>query len=195
MGSIISTTSNSVEDNEIIVKKAEYSRYISEHIVNVLDAYKEYFLPYYTENKDIPCTTVATPEFHNAIYKLGSHIVEHDQSKWSESEYDAYRMNFYPTILERETPNWDILVKEKFDKAWEHHYTHNPHHPEYWVKDTGIAEDMPLDYIVEMICDWLAMSKKFNNDIHEWYKDHGIKKNYSPTTKEILEDILENVIK
>ena len=55
---------------------------------------------------------------------------------------------------------------------------------------------MSLDAIIEMICDWEAMSDKFNTNTLQWYeKDAKDEKAcFSPKTKIIVEDILYNLI-
>lgn len=78
-------------------------------------------------------------------------IAVHDESKFSNEEYDAYDKYFYGG-------NRSYEVRNEFDKAWLHHIHNNPHHWQYWVllKDDGDIEvlDMPMNYIIEMICDW-----------------------------------------
>ena len=55
---------------------------------------------------------------------------------------------------------------------------------------------MTLDAIVEMLCDWEAMSLKFNTNTVEWYKNEAIdeKKAFSLNTKAIVEDLLFNIL-
>ena len=67
----------------------------------------------------------------------------------------------------------------------------------HWVNpDTGVIEDMTLDAIVEMICDWEAMSIKFNTSTVDWYKTKAIdeKKAMSDKSKEITEELLFNIL-
>lgn len=54
---------------------------------------------------------------------------------------------------------------ETIKPAIDHHYSHNRHHPEYWVKNQGISEDKSLGHmnlidLVEMLCDWKASVKR-----------------------------------
>ena len=107
-------------------------------------------------------------------------IEEHDESKFSEEEFEAYAQRWFGN-------------KEKtfeYEQAWEHHYMNNEHHPEYWNR-----EDMPLIYILEMICDWgsFSIEKKDLKELSDFYYNKAQddpEKNLSDATKEIIHDIL-----
>ena len=107
-------------------------------------------------------------------------IAEHDESKFSEEEFEAYAQKWFGN-------------KEKtfeYEQAWEHHYMNNEHHPEYWN-----GEDMPLIYILEMICDWgsFSIEKKDLKELSDFYYNKAQddpEKNLSDATKEIIHDIL-----
>ena len=110
-------------------------------------------------------------------------IKEHDASKWSEEEFNAYAQHFYGD------KNNDL----EFDEAWKHHWTHNEHHPEFWL-----GEDMPYIYILEMLCDWGSFSiekKDFNELINFYYEQarDDEEKNLSDNTKAIIEEILDKI--
>ena len=44
------------------------------------------------------------------------------------------------------------------------------HHWNWWAK-AGNKDIMPVNFIVEMCCDWIAMSMKFGGDAYHWYLD------------------------
>ena len=100
-------------------------------------------------------------------------------------EFDAYRKNYYPVNEEEKELN-----KEDFEKAWKHHYENNPHHPEYWIKD-GVPTDMEIEYIVEMACDWIAMSIKLNNRAIDWYTDNKDNIKLHDETRKFVEKALD----
>ena len=84
-------------------------------------------------------------------------IENHDKSKFSANEFQGYRQWFYP---EKGQNKNKVLA----DLAWNHHQKFNPHHWQYWLMwhpEKTIALDMDLKYIIEMLCDWTAMSYKF----------------------------------
>ena len=165
----------------------EYDEYIEEHRRNVFKGYQwlEENLPEVLPSKD------AGDE-----YNICRHQCEfaHDQSKYSEEEYDAYDKYFYGG-------NRSYEVVENFNRAWLHHIHNNPHHWQHWIlinddPDKGeIILDMPDVYIIEMICDWWAFSWKKGdlNEIFNWYADHKAYMKLSDYTRKKVEDILEKI--
>ena len=110
-------------------------------------------------------------------------IEEHDESKFSEPEFEAYAQHFYG----------DKKNDFEFDEAWKHHWTHNEHHPEFWL-----GEDMPYVYILEMLCDWGSFSIASDDmmELSNYYFSEARddeEKNLSDNTKIIIEEILEKI--
>lgn len=81
-------------------------------------------------------------------------LIIHDLSKFSRAEWGPYVRRFYGGRAGVEDKAADT---EEFKRAWEHHYTHNPHHWDYWIQpirdDTslligdyvwGVADNAPL---------------------------------------------------
>ena len=149
----------------------EYKNYIEEHKARVKQ-YAEWLkenLPELFENIDL--------ELFNEM------INEHDDSKYEEPEFEAYAQKFYGNKED----------SFEFEEAWKHHWTHNEHHPEFWL-----GEDMPYIYILEMLCDWGSFSiasgdmKELSNYYFTEAKDDE-EKNLSENTKNIIEEILEKI--
>lgn len=188
---------NDSQDLEKNIKVQEYLDYINEHVGNVIMMYKRDFYPFLMDkNLVITNDYFSTEDFKTAIAELGNTIQNHDASKYDEEEFNAYRRHFCPTKAE-ETEDDQQTPLDEFEEAWEHHYTNNPHHPQYWVnKETGIPTDMNLRAIIEMICDWNAMSYKFNQDTKDWYENKADKEKKAMTdrTKEIVEYILYTLL-
>ena len=110
-------------------------------------------------------------------------IKEHDESKFSEEEFEAYAQYFYGS------KDNDL----EFEEAWKHHWMNNEHHPEYWL-----GEDMPYIYILEMLCDWgsFSIDKGDLKELSDFYFNKAKEdpeKNLSEATKEIIEDILSRI--
>ena len=110
-------------------------------------------------------------------------IKEHDASKWSEEEFEPYAQRWFG----------DKKKTLEYDLAWKHHWTHNEHHPEFWL-----GEDMPYIYILEMLCDWGSFSVESGNYkelIDFYYKKakNDEEKNLSDNTKTIIEEILDKI--
>ena len=188
---------NSVEllnkDPQYIEKCNEYMQYIETHKNNVLYAYNTYFknrMNYVFDNINNELNT-------KIIDILDKQIPNHDNSKYTDDEFYAYRVHFYPTDLEKEKmmndDEYDKLCDLSFDEAVKHHVMNNSHHPEFYhynkvpiVDDYIVAAyhpyknekynpdevDMGICDIIEMICDWISMSihyKNENNCYIGWY--------------------------
>lgn len=152
--------------------KKKYTEYIENHISNVVRVFilfGEELYDYVMENRPIH------NKYSISFGKLRENINNHDSSKFSEAEFEPYRAKFYPYYDDQNRDN----VEEEFDKAWEHHYTHNRHHPEFWVLKMGGKEEiipMSDDAFIEMICDWVAMSMNFKESTYEWWMNNREKK-------------------
>lgn len=157
----------------------QYNHYILEHCSNVSKAYDWLYnkIPEVMKDKSFD------------IYLL---IEKHDASKWSDDEYDAYDKYFYGG-------NKSHKVVKNFNYAWLHHIHKNPHHWQYWVlkhdDEPEEALEMPLEYVIEMICDWWSFSFKTGNlyEIFDWYEKHKDMK-LNDNTRKLVESIL-NAIK
>ena len=88
---------------------------------------------------------------------------------------------------------------DNFNKAWLHHIHSNPHHWQHWVllQDEGSAIyiDMPMNYIIEMICDWWSFSWNEGNlfEIFSWYEDNKKNIKLNDKTQIIVEGMLEEM--
>ena len=153
----------------------EYTQYIVEHKANVEKAYR------WIQDHNI---------FEDCEFPVN--IIEHDLSKYSADEYKAYDDYFYGKKTE--------AVKREFNYAWLHHIHNNPHHWQYWVlkHDDGPEEalEMPLNYAIEMICDWWSFSFKTGNlyEIFDWYNKHKGMVLHEKTRK-FVEDTLDKIKK
>ena len=161
--------------NMITEGKADYQleneKYINEHIERV-----QQFADWLKEK---------VPELFDEvdIDVFDDLIKEHDESKFSEEEFEPYAQKWFNNS--GKTP--------EYEAAWKHHWMNNEHHPEFWL-----GEDMPYIYILEMICDWGSFSMK-SGDLHELSDFYFNKakddeeKNLSDNTKVIIEEILEKI--
>jgi hypothetical protein len=159
-----------------------YNQYLEDHIGDVLNAY--WWLKH-----NLPEVTYTVNDI-----ELFRNINNHDDSKYSRDEYEAYDDYFYG-----KDKNAD--VKKAFDYAWLHHIHNNPHHWQFWVlindeaAEGIVALDMPHNYIIEMICDWWSFSWKTGNlrEIFKWYDEHKNHMKLSDKTRETVEDILGKI--
>ena len=125
------------------------------------------------------------PELFDEIdIKLFDEMIdEHDDSKFSEEEFEPYAQKWFG----------DGKKTLEYNQAWKHHWMNNEHHPEFWL-----GEDMPLIYILEMLCDWGSFSMKSGNlrELSDFYYNkakNDEEKNLSEGTKIIIEEILTKI--
>lgn len=161
----------------------EYDNYLKEHKTNVLKGYH-----WIREN---------LPELVEPLDegKMEWQIdMAHDASKTDILEYEAYDKYFYGG-------NRSYQVVQDFNYAWLNHIHNNPHHWQHWVllnddPDEGeIIMDMPLNYIIEMICDWWSFSWSKGNlrEIFDWYQKRYYYIKLSDKTRKTVDDILRKI--
>jgi len=162
-------------------QKRQYNEYLVDHIDNVKKAY------------DWLCINLPEVIPTDIKDKIDVAIYNHDNSKYSEEEYEAYADYFYGTKSK--------AVEDAFNQAWNHHQKNNKHHWQYWVligDDFPIKlMEMPYEYIIEMICDWWAFSFKKGNlrEIFNWYKSKEQKISLNRETKKTVKDLLKKIEK
>lgn len=150
-----------------------YKDYIDNHRSNVEKAW-DLMRPHVQLN----------PEEYEKLNRL---IKEHDASKYCEEEFDRYRQFFFPD--EGEAKSMDLFMA-----GWNHHQKANPHHWQYWVmyKRDGRSKalEMPKEYVVEMICDWLAMSINFRSKPSDWFSSNREEMLLHPATLEYVNELM-----
>lgn len=177
-----STSRIILENLDIENKEDEYTEYIDNHISNVKKAFKKYV------------SKINDDFIKTHLEELEDRINHHDESKFSDEEFEAYRANYYPISDEEKSNN-----EANFQAAWFHHYNNNPHHYQYWLDsnckldyDKYDSDKVKLSYI-EMLCDQLAMSMYFNNRADEWYLSNKDNMTLFPKEKEYYENLLKQV--
>lgn len=127
--------------------------------------------------------------------------LKHDESKWDDPEFKPY---IYITWDYRckdlgKDPGISEEIRDKMNEASEHHVHNNKHHPECHCKEKSTInkedrDDIPdkkvdatgmedLD-IVEMVCDWCAMSEEKGEDGPKGWADKNINKRWKFTDKQ-----------
>jgi hypothetical protein len=160
-------------------KQEDYKRYIDNHVANVKMVW------------DRLCGTITIDDCE--FLEISELIKDHDKSKYSKEEFEGYRRNFYGEVGEKD----QVL----FDQAWNHHQKLNPHHWEFWVMykpEGSVPLQMRKKYVIEMLCDWGAMSYKFVNLPSIWYHENRDKMLLHPFTRSIVEmnlTALDKVVK
>lgn len=137
-------------------KDLEYLHYVDDHRAEVRAAWNVF--------KELPMTNGLLAD--DFLYSNVAVLIEsHDMSKYSNVEFHGYRQWFFPRDGENKS-------KDFFLSAWNMHQKRNPHHWEYWVMPTRVLTilEMSMEFLIEMMMDWVAMSLKFNNRPSEWYE-------------------------
>lgn len=96
-------------------------------------------------------------------------LLVHDLSKFSRAEWGPYAA-IKPYFGRFGEARLELVTA--FNAAWEHHWTNNPHHPEYWAGGDRAAMlmAMPDIYVREMVADWYgAGMAQGKPDIIGWY--------------------------
>lgn len=163
----------------IIKKQEENKKYINDHIKNVQRAWIE------VQEKCKNTLDELLGGYSDVIIKMvDDEILYHDESKFSEEEFEAYRKNFFPIDEEEKKQN-----EEDFKNALNHHYMNNTHHWNYWYL-TNRMDDMYITDIVHMICDWQGMGYKFGNNALQYYEKNKEEIKLGTTQRKYLEILL-----
>ena len=86
----------------------------------------------------------------------------HDNSKFEPEEFDLYEQVF-PELQKHAYGSPELKAAYKqLGPALQHHLKVNRHHPEY--HESGI-NSMNLIDVLEMVCDWMAASKRSQTGI------------------------------
>lgn len=136
-------------------------------------------------------------------------LIIHDWSKFLPSEWFPYVDFFYTDKPQNDfwlskklgyscyelTP-FGLLVRDKFDIAWNHHQKRNDHHWQHWVliQDDGEIINMPMteSAMLEMIADWVGAGKALKSDkpVWVWYEGNKEKIRLRSETRKCVEQKL-----
>jgi hypothetical protein len=161
-----------------------YCDYLEEHLNNVEKAWN--IVKSKCKNQ-----TFSWDDFR--YFSIHDMIQLHDISKFSKAEFIPYVQKFFPVESE-------VFPEEQFpadfDKAWEHHKEHNPHHWENWATKDHYHPYAEECHIVCMICDWMAMGMKFGDTAREYYEKNkdsiGIPKQWEKYMYSIFDEVESN---
>ena len=156
-------------NNELQQKRQEYTEYIYEHKRFVENAFF-YF-------KTCRLNILSGDEMETLSYE----IKNHDISKFSKEEFEAYRKHFFPCSFEKSED-----FKEEFDIAKKHHYLVNDHHPQNPSRKYGLNKIA----CIHNILDWIAMSYKFKDNVWDFYQHSNIKFKLNRDERAYIEEVL-----
>jgi len=181
-----------------IQKEKDYINYLTNHIANVKKAYNILFLPLLNQNIVCDDAPFSAEDFKYAIIAIKDDVEHHDESKWTEAEFEPYRMHWNPTDEEKlRDQAYQDEVEEAYNNAWIHHYKNNDHHPKHWYDfENNVARDMSLGAIIHMLCDWESFNINSGRSTVKWWINcsEEERKFISPKTVTILEYILFRIL-
>ena len=163
----------------------EYEQYLKEHCLNVRKAF-------YWIRKSCPDILKNADKVD---YEWN--ILLHDDTRTVNDEYYAYYDYFYNRDKKGKCKN--KYAEQNFRIAKLAHYHRNPDHWQHWIllnDDEGEEYlEIPLCYIIEMICDWWSFSWKTGNlmEIFNYYDQHKDKIKMNEFSRNKLEDILKQM--
>ena len=136
----------------------KYMYYYFRHTYNVVLAWKD------IQDILIENGIISEEEFK----KINHIIIWHDNSKIDAAEFEAYAAKFYPELLETDAEGLET-IKIKFKAAWEHHKKENLHH---WQTLKDYTESDWKCYLVDLVCDWIAMGWEPGSLYYEYYEQN-----------------------
>lgn len=157
-----------------------YEDYLTKHIAGVSKMYEEHIRPVLLEEG----------LDSQVLSDIEDCISDHDQSKYSDEEWSAYRDYFYD---KENNPR----SSDAFNHAWNHHQNNSPHHWQYWCLINDVDNppvqplDMPFKYIIEMICDWASAGAHYGNTAKDWYDKQKDRMILSENTRQTVEKYID----
>lgn len=126
-------------------------------------------------------------------------LEEHDLSKFHHTEFVGYALRFHGQGLLPES-----VIDQKFREAWLHHVHLNKHHWQHWIMPYDMddrwplsgAIEMPHDYVLEMIADWMGASYTYGRktwDISAWLRVSARTIILHPSTRSLLRERLADL--
>ena len=204
MGVVYEAFINAQDSNEakaVHDQEEVYMEYIKNHKNNVIKAFNKLYGPVMAEYErtgtieGFPTNDYfGMEEFVRCIKYLIDEeiIVNHDMSKYSDSEFPQYRAHWDPTEKEKQAPQeYTDAVERAYQKAWEHHYQNNNHHPEFWYNfEKKEANDMSLESMLHMMADWASFRPDDLPGTIEWYNTADEEKSFMSEKTKAVVDIL-----
>lgn len=160
----------------------QYDLYLKKHVANVQKAF-ELLSPYLIKYQVMDV---------EEIEKMKGMLEKHDTTKFGRDEYEAYDKHYFGSELEKRVSANDYKV------AWLHHIHTNRHHWQHYIIPCGNNDgtneviEMPLNCVIEMICDWwsFGLAKKEPCEILDWYSKNKNKIVLHPETKKMVTQLM-----
>jgi len=133
-----------------------------------------------TQLKHVSLVQELTWEFCQLLMKQA---IEHDASKFSAEEYEAF-LNSQESLAKAKSGTDEDYQKHFKSDAIQHHVLNNPHHPEYW---DAKEQEMPLECVISMFFDWLARTIQKGGNLEDFWEYNLAKLEKQPRAKAVVE--------
>lgn len=133
-------------------------------------------------------------------------VMYHDDDKKADYLLDPYILVDWSYKLKAEGKE-GLEYTDEMHEATYCHIISNPHHPEYWADEVSLnkqnrdepaelvdATKMPLGFVVEMCCDWCAVSEERGSSPFDWAnKNVNVRWLFTEEQVNFIYDTLERV--
>lgn len=165
---------------KVDIQYEEYEAYLKEHYKNVRKGY-------FWIKRSVPEILDMMPD-----YDFDFLFLVHDDTKTIPWEYEGYYRWIFSKKKTKE-------IEKQYRLAQMEHHHNNPHHWQHWLVydlDKGIiANEIPYQYLVEMVCNWWSYSWADDDlfSIFDYYKKNKKKMILHDKSRKKLEWILRTL--
>lgn len=113
-------------------------------------------------------------------------VAQHDRSKFYSDIYQGYVWIDYHYNCNADYPSKEI--RDLATSCYKKHYQEERHHPEHYSN----CNDMTIEDLAEMICDWHAMSQELGGKTSDFWKNKASRKyNFDECRKNTIEKLIQ----
>ena len=152
----------------------KYIKYVIDHRSRVKRAWETYLKP-----------RIRDEDLKSKVDYL---IEIHDMDKFEDLHCRSIHYNYGRTLnLSIETPE-----DSDFDKVSQLHKESNGHHWNYWIVE-GQAEEIPEEYVLEMLADWASFQfvKNSKGNAHSWWDSNKDEIEIHPNTRKLIDHYMK----
>ena len=187
-----------MEDNKkILWFYLRIIKHITEVMKNVSDI---------VENSDV------IEKYNLDVVTIFENVLKHDRTKFIEPQLSAYIEISWKYYVEQKDNNEKYPLNDVLSSnATMLHIVNETHHPEHWDQSflvtpgkLNLSErdnlpevsvngtSMPLENILEMVCDWTAVSNERGNKVRKWYEmNNGKRWIFTDEQQDLIEYIID----
>lgn len=115
----------------------------------------------------------------------------HDQSKYGKEEFLPYVWLTWLHKMKIPIKEAEEGLRAHISEAIQHHITTNRHHVEF---ENRKASEMTREDIVEMVCDWKAISTEMGTSLLEWAESYVKRHEFLEAQRELIFQVVQVLI-